>query len=251
MKRVALITGVLGGIGRATAELFVSKGWNVVGADRNARTEDGVKGIDLLSLDVSKPVDMTALKHHVETEYGRLDSLINNAAIQVCKPLVETSLEEWDNVMDSNLRSVFLGMQLFHPLLKTAHGAVVNVSSVHARQTSRDISAYAASKGAVMALTRAAALEFAVDGIRVNAILPGATDTGMLRAGLGRGHVAQNSSLTERMKQLADRHPLGCIGKPSDMAAAIYFLADSEQSAFITGEGLTVDGGALARLSTE
>ena len=120
----------------------------------------------------------------------RLHALVNNAAMQIAKPLLETSVEEWDAVMASNLRSVFLGIKLAHPLFKAAGGgAIVNVSSVHAVATSANIAAYAASKGGLLALTRAMAIEFAPDNIRCNAILPGAVDTPMLRAGLGRGHV--------------------------------------------------------------
>ncbi|HMB22865.1 MAG TPA: SDR family oxidoreductase, partial [Anaerolineales bacterium] len=179
------------------------------------------------------------------------DALVNNAAVQVAKPLVETTVEEWDAVMASNLRSIFLFVKLAHPLLKAAGGgAIVNVSSVHAIQTSTNIAAYAASKGGSLALTRALAIEFASDNIRVNAVLPGAVDTPMLRAGLGRGHVGQGD-MQERLDNLARRTVNGKIGTPEEIAHAIYFLADNEQSSFMTGQALVVDGGATARLSTE
>ena len=158
-----------------------------------------------------------------------LDALVNNAAMQVAKPLVETTVEEWDTVMASNLRSVFLVVKLAYPLLKAGGGAVVNVSSVHAVQTSANIAAYAASKGGLLALTRAMAIEFAPDNIRVNAILPGAVDTPMLRAGLGRGHVGQGD-MQERLDNLARRTVNGRVGTPEEIAHAIYFLADNEQS---------------------
>ena len=110
--------------------------------------------------------------------------------VQVAKPLVDTTVEEWDVVMATNLRPAFLLAKMAYPLFKAAGGgAIVNVSSVHAVQTSANIAAYAASKGGLLALTRAMAIEFARDNIRVNAILPGAVDTPMLRAGLDRGHV--------------------------------------------------------------
>ncbi len=180
-----------------------------------------------------------------------LDVLVNNAAVQVAKPLVETTVEEWDAVMASNLRSVFLFVKLAHPLMKAAGGAsIVNVSSVHAIQTSANIAAYAASKGGLLALTRAMAIEFAPDNIRVNAILPGAVDTPMLRAGLGRGHVG-GGDVQERLDNLARKTVNGKVGQPEEIAHAIYFLADNEQSSFMTGQALVVDGGATARLSTE
>jgi len=176
--------------------------------------------------------------------------LVNNAAMQIAKPIIETSVDEWDAVMASNLRSVFLGVKLAHPLLKVNGGAVVNVSSVHAIQTSANIAAYAASKGGLLALTRAMAIEFAPDDIRVNAILPGAVDTPMLRAGLGRGHVG-HGDMQERLDNLARKTVNGKVGQPEEIAHAIYFLADNEQSSFMTGQALVVDGGATARLSTE
>ena len=133
------------------------------------------------------------------------------------------------------------------PLLRERRGAVVNVASVHAIATSAGLAAYAASKGAVVALTRAAALELAPEGIRVNAVLPGAIDTQMLRDGLSRG----GPDIDAGMAALAERTPLGRIGRPQDVAEAVLFLADASRSSFITGQTLVVDGGATARLSTE
>jgi NAD(P)-dependent dehydrogenase (short-subunit alcohol dehydrogenase family) len=144
-----------------------------------------------------------------------------------------------------------LGIKLAHPLLKAAGGgAIVNVSSVHAIATSANIAAYAASKGGLLALTRAVAIEFARDNIRCNAILPGAVDTPMLRAGLSRDHV-QGSTILERLDNLASKTVNGRVGRPEEIAQAIYFLADDEQSSFMTGQALIIDGGATARLSTE
>jgi len=117
-------------------------------------------------------------------------------------------------------------------------------------QTSINIAAYAASKGGLLALTRAMAIEFAPDNIRVNAILPGAVDTPMLRAGLGRGHVGLGN-MQERLDNLARKTVNGRVGTPEEIANAIYFLADNDQSSFMTGQAMIVDGGATARLSTE
>jgi NAD(P)-dependent dehydrogenase (short-subunit alcohol dehydrogenase family) len=153
--------------------------------------------------------------------------------------------------MTANLRSVFMGVKLFHSLLKASgQGAVVNVSSVHAVATSKNIAAYAASKGGLLALTRAMAIEFAPDNIRVNAILPGAVDTQMLRAGLTRDH-AGGGTLDQRLENLAKNTVSGKVGTPEEIAQAIYFLANHEQSSFMTGQAMIVDGGATARLSTE
>lgn len=256
MTKTILITGAGGGIGRACIYQFASRGWRVIGVDRNALSE--VEGGEdfpangrFIQADISQPESVEMIFQQARDFHPTLDALVNNAAVQVAKPLVETTVEEWDAVMASNLRSVFLFVKLAHPLLKAAGGgSIVNVSSVHAMQTSANIAAYAASKGGLLALTRALAIEFAADDIRVNAILPGAVDTPMLRAGLGRGH-AGSGDMQERLDNLARRTVNGRVGTPAEIANAIYFLADSEQSSFMTGQAMIVDGGATARLSTE
>ena len=249
--RILLITGASGGIGRATVSVFTEKGWKVIGVDRapeyDGFPEDGV----YIQADISLPEEIEAIYQHVFAFTDTLDAVINNAAVQIAKPLLETSAEDWDLVMASNLRSVFLGAQLAHPLLKAqGGGAIVNVSSVHAVATSADIASYAASKGGLLALTRAMAIEFASDEIRVNAILPGAVDTPMLRAGLNRGH-AGDGSMLDRLENLARKTVNGRVGQPEEIARAIYFLADNSQSSYMTGQAMIVDGGATARLSTE
>ncbi len=248
--KTVLITGAAGGIGRATVAHFAGRGWRVVGVDRAEFGRDFAKDGLFIQCDISRPEDMQAIFDRAHEFTGSLAALVNNAAHQIAKPLLETTVEEWDAVMASNLRSVFLAAKLAYPLLKAKGGAIVNVSSVHAIQTSANIAAYAASKGGLLALTRAMAIEFAPDAIRVNATLPGAVDTPMLRAGLGRGH-AGHGDVQERLDNLARKTVSGKVGKPEEIAHAIYFLADEEQSSFMTGQALVVDGGATARLSTE
>lgn len=250
-QRVMLITGAAGGVGRATVAYFAQAGWRVVGVDRAdfgaGFPENGL----FVRADISNPQDIETIYQQASAFAGVLDVVVNNAAMQITRPLVETSVEEWDQVMASNLRSVFLGAKLAYPLLVAAGGgAIVNVSSVHAVATSANIAAYAASKGGLLALTRAMAIEFAPQNIRVNAILPGAVDTPMLRAGLNRGHVG-GESMSDRLENLARKTVNGRVGQPQEIASAIYFLADAQQSSFMTGQALIVDGGATARLSTE
>jgi NAD(P)-dependent dehydrogenase (short-subunit alcohol dehydrogenase family) len=195
-----------------------------------------------IQADIADPDQLTEIYEKVKQFTNTLDAVINNAALQIVKPLLETSAEEWDLVMASNLRSVFLGAKLSYPLLKNGGGgAIVNVSSVHAIATSPNVGSYAASKGGLLALTRSMAIEFAQDNIRVNAILPGAVDTPMLSAHLDK----------TRLENLARKTVNGRIGKPMELAHAIYFLADEEQSSFMTGQSMVVDGGATAKLSTE
>lgn len=249
--RVALITGAAGGIGSATVQLFAQSGWRVIGVDRAPFGGEFPAGGLFIQADISIGENLEVIFHQAHAYTGYLNALINNAALQIAKPLLETSVEEWDAVMASNLRSVFLSVKLAYPLFKAAGGgAIVNVSSVHAVATSANIAAYAASKGGLLALTRAMAIELAPDNIRVNAILPGAVDTPMLRAGLSRGHVA-GADLNERLDNLARKTVNGRIGRPEEIARAIFFLADDAQSSFMTGQAMIVDGGATARLSTE
>lgn len=249
MKKVALITGAGSGIGKGTAELFSREGWSVVGVDVND-VGDPVALDRFIRIDISMKDSPAQIIEQVRKEQGRLDALVNNAAMQVCKPLVETTAEEWDLTMASNVRAPFLFCVAGHALLKKTGGAIVNVSSVHALATSVSIAAYAASKGALLALTKATALEFAQDNIRVNAVLPGAVDTPMLRSGLARGHL-KGQSEDELIAELGKKHPLERIGHPQEIAQAVLFLADSQRSGFMTGQALVVDGGATAKLSTE
>jgi NAD(P)-dependent dehydrogenase (short-subunit alcohol dehydrogenase family) len=234
LRRVAVVTGAAGGIGSATCRLLDARGWDVVGVDR--RPADVARSLEV---DIA---DADALAAALRT-IDRVDALVNNAAVQHFKPMLETTVEEWDSIQAQNLRGAFVCMKTLHGRLAESGGAVVNVSSVHAVATSENIAAYAASKGGLVSLTRAAALEFAADGIRVNAVLPGAVDTPALREGFARRANAEQT--------LVERTPLGRLGQPSEIAEAIVFLLDSERSSFITGQTLVIDGGALATLSTE
>ena len=186
----------------------------------------------------------------IKSEEGRIDSLVNNAALQICKPILETTVEEWDAVFNTNVRSVFYTSKLAHPLMAEKGGSIVNVSSVHAIATSLDIAAYAASKGAIKTLTQNLAIEFARDNIRVNAVLPGAVDTPMLHRGLMRDNFEEDS-LERKINTLASKTVFGHVGKPDEIAQVIYFLSDVDRSSFCTGQALVIDGGATVRLSTE
>lgn len=250
-KRTVLVTGSAGGIGRAVVKLFAEKGWVVIGVDRNPFGDEFPKNGLFIQRDVSDANQIVEIYRRAADFTSSLNAVVNNAAIQIAKPILETSVEEWDRTIATNLRPTFVGARYAHPLLvKGGNSAIVNVSSVHAIQTSASIAAYAASKGGILALTRAMAIEFASDNIRVNAVLPGAVDTPMLRGSMVRGNMS-GPTLTERLDNLARKTVNGRIGQPSEIAHAVYFLADFEQSSFITGQALVVDGGATARLSTE
>ena len=234
MSPVAVVTGAAGGIGSATCDVLEGYGWEVIGVDRRPVDRPGALRIDL--------ADAPAIAAALEA-LPRADALVNNAALQLYKPLLETTVDEWDAIAAVNIRAAFVCLKALNAQLARAQGAVVNVASVHARATSASIAAYAATKGGMAAFTRAAAIEMAPLGVRVNCVLPGAVETPALREGLSR---RENSERT-----LIERTPLGRIGDPRDVAEAIAFLIDRDRSGFVTGQELAVDGGALARLSTE
>ena len=178
---------------------------------------------------------------------GPLAALVNNAAVGLGKPLRDTTDDDWKRLMDVNLRSAFQCIREARRFLAAANGAVVNAGSVHA--TSANAAVYAVTKGALCALTRAAALELAEDGVRCNAVLPGAVDTPMLRDGLSRRpHPAGPEG---NFRELVARTPLGFVASPEQIAPTICFLADGEQTPYMTGQAVAVDGGATLRLATE
>lgn len=228
-----VVTGASSGIGAACVELFRTEGAEVLGLDiLDSSSADDHLQVDLALPDCGERLLRFCGDRHV-------DVLINNAGVGLDKEAVRTSASEFDHVVGVNLRAPFLLSSALRPTLATRNGAIVNVSSVHAVATSKMVAAYAASKGGLVALTRALAVEWAPE-IRVNAVLPGAVDTAMLSDGLFR----TDSSMSD----LARRHPLDRVGLPEEIAEAVVFLAGSE---FTTGAALTIDGGATARLSTE
>jgi NAD(P)-dependent dehydrogenase (short-subunit alcohol dehydrogenase family) len=250
MAKVVCITGVAGGIGEATAEVFTKSGWHVVGVDCIKPSTIPACIHRYIHADIGDLAEIKRVFNEISQQERRLDVLINNAAVQITKRLVDTEPDEWDRLMAVNVRSVYLSIKHAFPLLRRQSGSIVNVSSVHAIATSENIAAYATSKGALVALTRAAALELASYGIRVNAILPGAVDTEMLRSGLTRDH-AGRGTMEQKLKFLARKHAVGRLGMPEEIAEMILFLADNQKSAFMTGQSIIADGGATARLSTE
>jgi NAD(P)-dependent dehydrogenase (short-subunit alcohol dehydrogenase family) len=234
--KTVVVTGARGGIGAAVVALFNASGWRTIGVDRAAAGDD--PSARYLHSDIADEAALASLCAALREE-ERVDALVNNAAVMMDKPFAELSVSDWDLTMDTNVRPAFVLTQALLPQLAASTGGVVNVASVHAIATARGVAAYAASKGALVAFTRATSLDLASSGVRVNAVCPGATDTPMLR-----GDPAAKQALVERT-------PLGRIADPAEIAQAVLFLADSERSGFITGQTLVVDGGATSKLSTE
>ena len=247
MNRVAVVTGVAGGIGRACAVAFVEAGWDVVGIGRGERPEGAVGSYERIDLGLR-----TATERFRElfARLGRLDALVNNAALQIAKQLTATTDEDWAAVLATNAAAPFVAIREATPYLVASRGSIVNVASVHAVATSVGLAAYASSKGALMALTRSVAMELGPQGVRVNAVLPGAVDTKMLRGDMvDRG--TSREGVTDPLADIAARTPLGRIGRPEEIASVVLFLADNDRSSFVTGQGWIVDGGVTARLASE
>jgi NAD(P)-dependent dehydrogenase (short-subunit alcohol dehydrogenase family) len=247
--KVALITGGASGIGRATALLFAREGAavSVVDVDRAngqavVRTivEGGGRAL-FLRCDVTQTRDCQRAVQQTVDELGGLDILFNNAGIIWRASVLETTEEEWDRVMAVNVKSVFLLSKYAIPVMAQAGGGVViNTASGWGLVGGRRAAAYCASKGAVVLLTKAMALDHGEQNIRVNCICPGDTDTPMLR-----DEAQQLGEPDEQFLAEAAQRPLQRIGKPEDIAQAALYLA-SDASSFVTGASLVVDGGGLA-----
>ena len=245
----ALITGGASGIGRATALLFAREGAAVSVVDLDEAggqavaheiADQGGQAI-FVRCDVSQAADCQRAVQQTVDRLGSLDILFNNAGIIRRASVLETSEEEWDRVMAVNVKSVFLLSKYAIPIMAEAGGGVIiNTASGWGLAGGRKAAAYCASKGAVVLLTKAMALDHGEQNIRVNCICPGDTDTPMLR------HEArQLGESDERFLAEAAQRPLQRIGTPGDMAQAALYLA-SDASSFVTGTALVVDGGGLA-----
>lgn len=242
MNKTVYISGAEGGIGKALCEVFKREGWMVIGADIKPCTHDNCNLF--FQEDVANSESIKRIHDSLKEKKITIQCLINNAAIQLEKRLLETTEDEWHSVTQTNLGTIFLSTKYLFDLLKDC--SIINIASVHARATSKGLSVYAASKGATTSLTRAMAIELADHGIRVNAILPGAIETEMLRKGLGRNRDPENA-----MMELIKAIPLGRVGNAFDVSHLALFLADNKKSSYITGQEFVCDGGVLAKLGSE
>src|SRR5918999_2925828 len=252
--KVAIVAGGALGIGRAAARKLAAGGASVVicsdREDQVERTVEELRGEDLevrgTRADVTSAADMRSLVDSAVDLYGGVDVLVNSAGVQRYGTVVETEEEVWDEVLNVNLKGIYLASRHAIPQMRQrGGGAIVNVSSVQAFASQRGVAAYTASKGAINALTRAIALDHAQENIRVNAVCPASVDTPMLRwsANLFRGE----KSVEETLEDWGRMHPVGRVARPEEVAEVIAFLAGPRAS-FVTGGDYKVDGGMLAAL---
>jgi len=242
MKKVALITGATSGIGNATLRKFIAEDFFVIGVGRNQEKLNEIKkefgdSVDVYRADVSKKEDRINLVEYLKSKGYDLDVLVNSAGILRNGSIENTTLDAWNEMMETNLTSTFHLMNLCIPLLEKRKGSIVNVSSVTGLRSFPNILAYCVSKAGVDHLTRCAALELAPKGIRVNAVNPGVVVTNChLNSGMDQ------ETYNRFLKHSKTTHPIGRVGKAEEIADLIFFLA-SEKAGWITGETIAIDGG--------
>ena len=243
--KAGLVTGAASGIGRACAIRFGSEGASVVVSDLASSREGGEETVrairdaggeaEFFPCDVSQSGDNEALVAHVVERYGKLDFAHNNAGIGVHAPLHETSDEDFDRVIAVNLRGTFLGMKFqIRQMLSAGGGAIVNTSSNAGLRAVHLIGAYAASKHGILGLTKNGAVEYANDGIRVNAVCPGAIMTPLMY-----------EQPEERQQEILAPQAMNRFGDPAEVAAAVVWLC-SDDASFVTGVAMPVDAGSVA-----
>ncbi|MBK7934223.1 MAG: SDR family oxidoreductase [Acidobacteria bacterium] len=243
--KIVIVTGASSGIGKATAALFAQKGATVVAIGRNEKElialresfESKRGSIKIHLSDVTEYSQIDRMVSETVQAYGQIDVLVNSAGIIKNGNIEDTTLDDWDKMMNINLRSVFYLMQRCIPHMIETKGNIVNVSSVAGTRSFPNVLSYAVSKAAVDQLTRCSALELASKGIRVNAVNPGVVVTNLHSRG---GMDAESyEAFLERAKET---HPIGRPGSPAEVAELIYFLA-SDKAGWITGATYAIDGG--------
>jgi len=241
-QKIALITGASGGIGQSLCSVFRNDGYKIIALDCKEKSIDAdffvEADLDKICIDNDYYLEIVSHIQSLLTSSHGLDVLINNAAIQVIKPIAKITIADWNRTLNVNLIAPFLLTQKLFSFLEKARGSVVNISSIHAKLTKPEFICYATSKTALIGLTKSMAVELG-SKVRINAICPAAVSTPMLLAGFDGKGVAYEI--------LSSMHPVGRIAEPREVARLALFLA-SEDAKFINGASLELDGGIGSRL---
>jgi 2-hydroxycyclohexanecarboxyl-CoA dehydrogenase len=245
-RKVAVITGAAGGIGRELVRRFCAEGSHVVGLDINAagldelaiQLKDSIGQLTLRPLDITDHAAVTATIRQVHAERGRIDILVNNAGWDVAMPFVDTTPELWDKIIAVNLRGPLNLQHAVVPLMIAAGGGkIINIASDAGRVGSSGEAVYSACKGGIIAFSKTLARETARHDLRVNVVCPGPTDTALLRSFVGEGEYGQK--IYDGLKRSI---PLKRLGQPEDISGIVAFLA-SDDASFMTGQAISVSGG--------
>jgi len=236
--KTAFVSGGRLGIGRAIVDLFVSEGATVMTCGRGDRPDDLAKEVFWQKADVGNNFDVIALTNEIETTLGPLSVLINNAGIQIEKTIVETTDDDWDRLINTNAKGVFLICRALIPKM-TSGASIINLGSISGESADKGLALYNASKAFVHGLTRSIALDHGPT-IRCNAICPGWIMTGMAEAAF-----SDANNVSTAQQDAESRHPVGRFGQPEDIAKLALWLA-SDESSFATGQCYTMDGGLTA-----
>ena len=241
--RVAVVTGGCGGIGSAICERFIKEGATVFAADISENERLQEQGVIFHAHDVTREQSAVDLSQRVKTAHGKLDILVNAAAIEIEHTIEDTSLEDWNRIFAINVTGTFLTSKYLIPLLrKSAHASIINFGSYDGFIADPSLAAYCATKGAVHALTKAMACDYGPENIRVNAICPGYVDTPMLQSFFG------SSGDIETLQQaVRDVHPLRTYGQPQDIANLVNWLAGDE-ARYASGQLWVIDGGLSSQV---
>jgi NAD(P)-dependent dehydrogenase (short-subunit alcohol dehydrogenase family) len=243
--KVALITGAASGIGLACARRYAREGATVVGCDIQetshwSEVAELAPAARFFSLDVCDRQATESAVGAIEADHGRLDVLVTAAGVAGGGPVHLLAIEEWDRVLNVNLKGTYLSIRAALPLMMARRaGSIITIASIEGLEASEGGSAYNASKGGVVLLTKNVAMDYGRLGIRANAICPGFIDTPLLQSVLG------DESLRPYRARLEDQHKVGRFGRPEEIAGAAFFLA-SDDSSFVTGQAIVVDGGFTA-----
>lgn len=239
--KVCLVTGAASGIGQACAAALRREGALVVGVDLTGREDPD---LPVLPADVTEEAQLTRAFAEVIRRHGRIDVLVGSAGINVQGTVVDTPPEVWDRVFAVNVKGTYLACRAAVPLMqRQGGGSIVLIASNYGLVGGRNYAAYSASKGAIVLLTKAMALDHAADKIRVNCICPGTVETPMVTGPMQALSAAEIAAVNARRKQ---QHPLGRIGQPAEIAAGVVYLA-SDEASFVTGAALAIDGGFTAQ----
>ena len=217
-NKIALITGAESGIGKSTAKIFVDNGYQVIGTCLKNNKKKDTRNMEYYQIDISNHLEWKKLFSHISKKYKKINVLVNSAGVRLSGNIETTSLSDWTYHLNNNVTGTFLACKYILPLLKKSkYSSIINLASINSIRGAKNMLAYATSKSAIISFTASLAVDLSKHKIRVNAVAPGAIDTPMLAS------YKKDLTLKEYEKRMRENHPIGRIGKPTEVANVIYF----------------------------